>query len=253
MRKLFIFIFLTIIITFNQNRLYASRKGPGGDHGGNHHCGALEYILKDFKSATINTDECILYGCYVLAAQEPSRSDREVKLKLLPSKYNIAKNSSEEGPYFFVYQIYKLEDSLSEKALKEFRNSDWSDYEFLQDLYNNNDLQVIISKTPLFTYNNHQYKNYGDIIKQALKEEKLKPETIYFKFNIAHLDKSRFSKKYLPFMSKNNLRFQNNSNEHLINELLIDLSEKQKMKLFNRKLINLMNYFYYALEKINSN
>ena len=253
MRKLFIFIFLTIIITFNQNRLYASSIMPEGKYLEKHQWGALEDILKDFKSATINTDECILYGCYVLAAQEPSRSDREVKLKLLPSKYNIAKNSSEEGPYFFVYQIYKLEDSLSEKALNEFRNSDWSDYEFLQDLYNNNDLQVIISKTPLFTYNNHQYKNYGDIIKQALKEEKLKPETIYFKFNIAHLDKSRFSKKYLPFMSKNNLRFQNNSNEHLINELLIDLSEKQKMKLFNRKLINLMNYFYYALEKINSN
>lgn len=250
MRKLFVFIFLTIILTFNPNNcLYASSIMPESKYLEKHQWGALEDILKDFKSAAINTDECVLYGCYVLAAKEPSRSDREEKLKLLPSKYNIAKKSSEEGPYFFVYQIYKLEDSISEKTLIEFRKSEWSDYEFLQDLYNNNDLQVIISKAPSFTYNNQQYKNYGDIIKQALKEEKLKPETIYFKFNIAHLDKNRFSKKYLPFMSNNNLRFQNNSNEHLIDELLINLTQKQKMKLFSRKLINLMNYFYYALEK----
>ena len=72
--------------------------------------GALEDILNDWNNKLITTDECALYGCYVLAAQEPARKDKNNKIKLLPTKYKLEKKSKSAGPYFFINFLYNFED-----------------------------------------------------------------------------------------------------------------------------------------------
>ncbi len=243
-------LLIIFLFFFSNNILYASSIMPEGKYLEMHQWGALEDILSDWKSGSITTDECVLYGCRILALKEPSRTDQKEKIKSLPSKYNIDKKSLEEGPYFFVNQIYKNETLLSKTALNEFYQSEWSDFEFLQDLYNNNRLETLISQSPVFFDNGKPYKNYANIIKQALEQKIIMPETVYIKFSLAHINKERFTKKYLPFMLKHNLRFIDNSNEHLIDELLCDIAKDKKTYLHNRKLINLINYFYYAMSNI---
>lgn len=135
MKKYFWVIFIIFSCAFSPfNEANAFMHFKQGEYLEKHQWGALEDIMNDLKTGKISTDECALYGCYILATQEPARADRIEKSKLLPSKYMRDKKSTEAGPYFFIYFLYKNEDKFGKKALDEFKNSDWCEDEYLNEV-----------------------------------------------------------------------------------------------------------------------
>lgn len=203
--------------------------------------GALEDILNDFKANKITTDECALYGCYVLIAQEPSRIDRKEKNRLLPSKYKINKKSVSADPYFFIDFLYANENNFSEKVLNEFRKSDWSDYEILEKLKTDAEILKVIENMPLEkTKGGFQYRSIGDIVKNIVDKNLISPEAgyliifecVYFENWFKEKNKmlvlkykitSSHSYDYMPQMYYCSKKFNNNF-----------------------KLTNLIKYFYSA-------
>ena len=103
-RVLFVVVVISmLLLTENASAFKIFKQG---DYLEKNQWGALEDILSDWKSGKLTTDECALYGCYVLSAQEPARNDKNDKAKLIPAKYKLDKKSKEKGPYFFVYFLY---------------------------------------------------------------------------------------------------------------------------------------------------
>jgi len=181
MKKL-IFIVI-ILILFAYKNSYAAYF-EAGNYLEKNQWGALEDLLSDCKTGKLTTDECALYGCYVLAAQEPTRADKNDKAKLIPSKYKLDKRSAEQEPYFFIYFIYENKNCLNKSTIEEFENSDWSDSSFWSDFKNNIKLIDIINKTPFETsrHNYNKFRNIHKIIKKILDEEVISSESCYVVF-----------------------------------------------------------------------
>jgi len=209
--------------------------------------GALEDILSDWKAGKLTTDECALYGCYVLVAQEPLRTDRRDKSKLIPSKYKLDKKSKEAGPYFFIFFLYKNEEKLGEKALVEFRNSDWCEEEFLQIVINNNSvdkelynfLSLPIAKTKAkIGYKNKKYDFYDALVYLSQKNI-ISYDAAYICIACNQFNYQKFDKKFDKFLKKHNLFvFLNRFN---FISTILDYAYKSK----NRKAINIFNFYYY--------
>jgi hypothetical protein len=248
MKKSFlVFITTTIILLIGLNTcVYASEVIPGGEYLEMHQWGALEDILADWKTGNITTDECALYGCYIIIAQEPARADKNIKSQMIPKKYKLDKKSFEEGPYFFIYELYKHENSLGKAALEEFRNSEWSDFEFIENLTNNKKFNQIILATPIESYDGKNFRDYYAILAKALKNNVIMPETIQYQYWLAitGVNIKRYEKYITPFKNKYNLMFKNNGFD-CINELSAKFpcstnSEK------HRKISNIIHYLYYS-------
>jgi len=249
-KLLIILITLFFSIFFRFYFLYAADLIiPNGEHLENYQWGALEDILSDWKKGKISTDECVFYGCYVLAAQDPENPDGKIKLKMIPAKYNIKKKSIEKGPYFFVYYIYKLENSLSPETLEEFKKSDWSDDEFFKNIINNDKFISFIYKTPLSHYYTDfntkiEYRPYYDILLQAVNNNIISPESAFFVLFFWRFDFERYEKKYSSFIKKFKLLAGNKTN-YRSNDILDELYDKITVK--TRKFRNVVNYYYKRL------
>jgi len=220
--------------------------------------GALEEILTDWKNKTITTDECIIYGCYVLAAKEPSNPDSDIKAKLIPKKYDLNKKSKEAGPSFFVYYLYKFDEYAGKEARLEFKKSDWSDQEFI-DEYTNNEafIKIINDAQPQFE-DGKKYIHYCDLINIASQKNIICYDTLTYKHFMAHIGLRRYMSKIKPFEEKNNFNcFENKGVDcptGLVRAEDTRLSEKY-LETFNiipnniqrkRKLINTLNHNHYC-------
>lgn len=259
MKKLFFWILLLNILILNHtNLLLASELMPGNEYLEKHQWGALEDILTDWNAGKLNTAECVIYGCYVLAAQEPARADKIEKAKLIPSKYKLNKPSVEEGPYFYIYQIHKNEDSLNKRALKEFNLSEWSDYEFVEDFTNNEKFIKVILETPLESYNNNEYRDYYIICVKALQNKVIMPQTIKYIHWLAHsgVNIKRYKNKITPFDKNYKLSLMGIPSSGFLNSLFSEFPDNNKFQndeerfLKDRKLINTVNYLIYSRYKI---
>jgi len=246
--KFFLIISLLSLCLSVCSNLNAAELYPHGFYLEHKQWGALEDILKDLKTGNLTTDECVLYGCYVLAAQEPNRKDRNDKAKLIPTKYNLDKKSVEKGAYFFVAFIYDNENVLGDKALKEFQNSDWSDYEYIADFTSNEKLLEIINNTPFeIDDNGNQIKHACVAIYKAYKEKIIKPETLEYKHMLALIGIRRFHQKLTPFYKLHKLGCTSRCSRY-INEI-----EQECPQIFiNTKLCNVLNYYYFRINHYNN-
>lgn len=208
--------------------------------------GALEEILNDWKTNKITTDECAIYGCYVLVAQEPSRIDSEEKKKLLLAKYSIDKKSTSADPYFFIDFLYDNENNFGEKALQEFRTSDWSDYEYLNNFTSNDKILKIIENTPFKSSRmGSQYRDIATSMENAVKNKYIDEDAGYLIiFQTAYFNEW-FENRHKDFVSKYKLT-TTEANEWLpfLCNTGLKISKSNKTKT-----IKLLNYFNDAKNK----
>jgi len=248
--KFFLIISLLSCLSVYSN-LNAAELYPHGNYLEKYQWGALEDILKDFKTGILTTDECVLYGCYVLAAQEPDRKDRNDKAKLIPAKYKLDKKSINEGAYFFVAFIYDNENVLGDKALKEFQNSDWSDHEYISEYTSNEKFLEIINNIPFeIDDNKNQIKHLCAAIFKAYNEKVMKPESIKYEMMLGRISVGikRYYEKLTPFFKKYKLSC---TSRCLYNNY--DKIEKECPQIFqNTKLCNVLNYYYYRTSNYNN-
>jgi len=227
--------------------------------------GALEDILNDWKTGKITTDECALYGCYVLAAQEPSRVDRNEKARQLPARYKLNKKSIMEGPYFFIYQLYKIENALSPKALEEFRSSEWSDYKYFEEFMANPDIIQAIKKAIPEAGDiriGKKFKYIHKIIVDVVENNYIPAETglvVFYKIRF-YLLEFETSKSFKQFLIKNNVsksattNLNNMAVDYLIKKIwhiedkrVVDV--KKLRPINDRKLINIINFYDFVMFK----
>ena len=203
--------------------------------------GALEDILSDWRASKITTDECALYGCYVLALQEPSRTNRNEKIKKLPAKYKLDKKSVESGPYFFIRFLYENEEKLGGDALSEFRSSDWSDYEFWDKFKNNEKILEIISNTEFIHASFDYYcRDIVTIANKILENNIMKSEEIYIIIYFI---------VYKPYLNKIYMRHQNFLDKNRVgihNPFLICEMWDYVKNSNNKKIVNIINFLSYA-------
>ena len=228
-----------------------------------HQWGALEEILSDWKKGAISTDECIIYGCHVLEIEEPSNNNKKM-LKFLPTKYDLCKISIEEGPYFFVFYLYKLINSAGSKARNEFLKSDWSDQEFIDEYINNNEFIKIINNMEQQTLNGQKYIHYCEAIEKATKLAVIHFDTLIYKHLLAHVGILKYIEIIQKFEKKYHLECHENDGRYIcgtieIRELFDNLNQKYNQnfstipnnKQRKRRLINTINYYYYCLSRYN--
>lgn len=210
-----------------------------------HQWGALEDITADWKAGKITTDECAIYGCYALAAFEPSRADREEKKKSLPAKYALDKKSMSADPFFFIDFLYDHENIFSAKALEEFRKSDWSDYEFLEKFRTDPEILKIIEETPIRTARGgHQYRSIGEAVKNVVEKNLLSPEEgIIIIFEQVHF-RNWFKTKNDKIVKKYKIGVT-----HGYDYEPYEFYCLKRFNFNNIKLINLSNYFFSARDR----
>lgn len=203
--------------------------------------GALEDILSDWRASKITTDECALYGCYVLALQEPSRTNRNEKIKKLSAKYKLDKKSVESGPYFFIRFLYENEEKLGGDALSEFRSSDWSDYEYWEKFKNNEKIIEIINNTELIHASFDYYcRDIVTIANKILENNIMKSEEIYI---------ITYYVVYKPYLNKIYMRHQNFLDKNRVgihNPFLICEMWDYVKSSNNKKIVNIINFLSYA-------
>lgn len=242
---LFTFYFLIFAVPDVKASFYLEQ----GAYLENNQWGALDDILNDWKTRKINTDECALYGCYVLAINEPSRSDGQEKIKKLPLKYKLVKKSLEKGPYFFIHFLYKHESELGKKAIDEFRLSDWCYDEFLDDIFCNNKLKDEFEKFFLLPKNErykitsltrgHQYYFFA-ILEYFSRFGVVKPESVYIAAMVEFYDNyNKFYKRYKIFVG--NYPVSTYGDFYFSAIKIIAKIKNTK----NRKVINILNYYYF--------
>lgn len=203
--------------------------------------GALEDILSDWRASKITTDECALYGCYVLALQEPSKTDRNEKMKKLPAKYKLDKKSLESLPYFFIHFLYENEENLGIVARNEFYSSDWSDHEYWNTFKNNEKIFEIITNTELIHASFDYYcRDIVTIANKILENNIMKSEEIYIiVYSIVY--KTYLNKIYMRhqnFLDKNRIGIH----DPLYTLWMWDYVENSK----NKKIVNIINFLSYA-------
>lgn len=212
--------------------------------------GILEDIMTDYKANRITTDECAIYGCYALAALEPSRADRNEKSKLLPSKYKFEKKSVSCNPYFFVDFLYDNENNLGAKALEEFRKSDWSDYQYIEEFKNDEKILKTIEATtfePTFMRNGHAFRSLLDTIRNATNNGCVKREAAYLiGFQVVHFN-TWFENRHNHFLSKYELGISEIGVTWL--SFQANVLTPALIKSQNMKIMNLINYFHDARER----
>jgi len=259
------FLVILIFITFGNSMLYAEDLYiPGNEHLYKNQWGALEDVLNDLKNKTISTDECIIYGCYILAAKEPSNTDKDIKAKLIPTKYDLNKKSKEDGPCFFVYYLYKFYENAGDKAKLEFKQSDWSDHEFIDEIINNEKLVKIILETPMLKDGNGKnYIHYCEVMNKAAQNNIVHFDTLRFKNVFPHIETTKYIKLIQPFEEKYNLKCFGNTDtltcSNSLNGREIYFTNKHDQtftKIPNniqrkRKLINIINYYFYCMNQHN--
>jgi len=257
MKKTFLLIII-FIACFNTMLYAEDLYYPGHEHLYKNQWGALEDILNDLKSKTISTDECMIYGCYVLAANEPSNPDKDKKAKLIPKKYDLNKKSKEDGPSFFVYYLYKFDEYAGKEARLEFKQSDWSDQEFIDEYTNNDAFIKIINNMQPQIENEKKYIHCCDVIEKATHDNVLYFDTLNFRsFTLlGYQGYKRYYDKIQPFEKKHNFdcyghgkNCHNDIKEHRY--YLLKKYEETFPKIPNnierkRKLINTINYYYYC-------
>lgn len=219
-----------------------------GNYMENHQWGALESILDDWKTNKISTDECVIYGCYVLNAMEPSRNVNNARPGLLPHKYNLHSKSNEPGPYFFIHYIYENEEFLGPTALSEFKNTDWSDEEFVDNIAENPRVNESIQNVYKLPHSEFKREfNYRDDIFELFihlnNDNIISDESIHIAALLEHFNIKRFYRKYSKIINKYNLE---NRSSHFT--LLPNFAFKTK-KTSNKKAVNIFNY-YYELDNI---
>lgn len=241
MKRVFLLVFVMCLTV----SLYASKTNAGelkqGDYLEKNQWGALEDILSDWKTGVLTTDECVIYGCYVLAAQEPARTDRSDKTKLIPSKYRLGKKSMESGPYFFVYQIYKNEATLGQKALDEFKNSDWCDEDFINEITSNNKVDEELHNLYSLSQQNID-KNIDkgndtlNVLKYLAEQNTISYDSVYIAATLLYDDFNRFNKKFALFKDKYKLKHISGHFSFTSNIFL------KIKKTKNRKSTNIVNF-----------
>lgn len=206
-----------------------------------HQWGVLEDLINDWQTHKITTDECALLGCYALAAQEPTRTDKDQKAKLLPTKYKLGKKSKEAGPYFFIYFLYKFKDNLNDKVLNEFRNSDWCDEIFINEIISNKDLDKSIEKLQLIPEKKLMINKYDlyDVLINIAENKIISFDSIYVISMIQFLENNRFHKTIKEFGKRNNLK---SLSMHFA--LIAQLCHKCREFPHNRLTINIFNFYY---------
>jgi len=244
-RFIIVATFLVLFIFTNQANAFTKFKQ--GEYLEKNQWGALEDIMTDWKSGKLTTDECAIYGCYVLTAQEPARADRNDKAKLIPTKYRLNKKSIESGPYFFIYFLYKNEENLGEHALNEFRNSDWCEEEFLQAIISNNEVNEVLNSflsLPIektrgkIRYKNNKYDFY-DVIFYLSEKKNISYDTAYICIACNQFNHKKFNKKFNGFLQKYNLMVFLDRFSYI--RKILDYVSTSK----NRKAINIFNFYYY--------
>jgi len=243
--KKFILIFIVISIFSFNNIAIARIAIIESDEFKTHQWGALEDILNDWHKNLISTDECAIYGCYVLSAQDSRPIDNSQIKKLIPQNYILFKKSINKEPYFFINEIYKIEPLLNQKALDEFHNSEWSDYEFIQEIINNNEFTKVIKNSPFLRDDNgNEYKDFCNVMKSAYAQNLIKPETIYFISILPRINPQRYINQISLFWNQNKLKCISNCQDSLENLISsVDPSTFNK----NKKLIKVINLFWYNL------
>lgn len=244
-------IFQLLVFTGNVNAFKVFKQG---NYFENYQWGALEAILSDWRSGNITTDECALFGCYVLAAQEPSRADRNSKKKLMPAKYNINNKSKEKGPYFFVYFLYNNESILGSEALAEYRNSDWCEDEFVKEIVCNDKVEKLLndasSKINVDAIRKRGNNiDFWDVLIDLAEADIISYESVCIA-SMMHLNNyDKFDNKFNAFVKK--LSFKKVPGRFA---LIANLCERCK-DTNNRKAINMFNfhYNYWELKKRNDN
>ena len=228
--------------------------------------GALEDILSDWRASKITTDECALYGCYVLAAKEPSRSDRNEKIKKLPAKYNLDKKSLESAPYFFIRFLYENEENLGVVARNELYSSDWSDHEYWNAFKNNEKTLEIITNTELIQASFDYYcRDIVTIANKILENNIMKSEEIYIitYFIVYKSPLNKIVFRHQDFLAKNRIGIHDpflilemwdyvkNSNNKKIVNIINFLSYAQRNRLFLNKLFISFDDDWFIVERYN--
>jgi|GEM_PF-4679675 len=241
MRKAVIFLIHVLVCFFLSITTANSAVLKQGEYLEKNQWGALEDILSDWRANKITTDECALYGCYVLAAQEPSRIDKNEKMKKLPAKYKVDKKSLENSPYFFIRFLYENEEKLSVVALSEFHSSDWSDYEYWDKFKNNEKIIEIINNTELIHASFDYYcRDIVTIANKILENNIMKSEEIYI-ITYYVVYKSYLNKIYMRhqnFLVKNRIG--------IYDPFLICWMWDYVVNSKNKKIVNIINFLSYA-------
>lgn len=241
--KGFIFVLFFAVFLLNANdSANAFMHFKQGDYLEKKQWGALEDIMADWKSGLITTDECALYGCYILAANEPARVDKIEKLKLVPSKYKLNKKSSEAGPYFFIYFLYKNEEAFGKQARDEFYSSDWCEEKYLENIYSNPAVDEALKK--LFSLPLGEIENimgnrddFFDVMKYLADQKLISYETVVIAFESAIRRSDKFINKFYDFNKKFNLKVKK-GDFVLIGKLIRCIANTQ-----DRKAINIINFY----------
>jgi hypothetical protein len=232
---------------FNVANVNASFRLEQGTYLEKNQWGALEDILNDWKCGKISTDECAIYGCYVLAAQEPARHEKENIVKRLPSKYIPDKKSREKSPYFFIDFLYKNENQFSSEALNEFRKSDWCDDEFINEIFSSsivkdefdNFFRLPISERKKIVSSTRQRQYYFfDILEYFSRKNLVTPESVYIVAMSEAFNYKKFYSKYYAFVGTQPVRCDCD-----FFNVAIKLIPKIKNTI-NRKAINILNFYY---------
>ena len=251
MKRYCVFFILIIILMLKFNTPALARLAIiETDDFSNHQWGALEDLLNDWNKNTISTDECVLYGCYILSAQDSSKANTSQIKKLIPHKYTLFKKSQNKEPYFFINEIYKIEHLLDQKSLNEFHNSDWSDYEFIQEITNNNELIKLILNSPILRDDDgNEYRDFCYVIKSAYAQNILKPETIYYIGILPRINPQRYIQIITPFWNRYKLKCKSSCPDSLE-----DIISQVKFSVFvnNKKLIKVINFFWFSLKNFKS-
>ena len=230
-------IYSLLIIMFIFILAYSSHAAQlkQGNYFENHQWGDLEQIYFDFNKGKISTEECALYGLYILAAHDPHNIYRKEKFKLLPSKYTHNKKSIEAGPYFFVYFLYKNEEKFTQKVQNEFQASEWCEDTYINEIVSNPKVDQAI----IFFQKSNKYDNdFFTLLLYLAETGIISYESLHITIMIEDNNIQKFKKHYLSFIKKFNLR-RNKNRTFLLGDLLI---KSQKYKF--QKAVNIINFHY---------
>lgn len=240
----FICLFITFFVISNAHANIYLKQGAYLEK---NQWGALEDILSDWRTGKLTTDECALYGCYVLAAQEPSRNDRNEKKQKLPIKYKLEKKSVDKGPYFFVYFLYNNEEVFGKEAIEEFRASDWCEDVFLDSIFDNLKVKKafdnffslsLIERKKIASLTRSGEYNFFEILEYISKENLIKPEAVYIAMMSEFDNGDKFYKKYKKFVGNYPVSTYGDFFNVAIN-IIPKISQTN-----NRKVVNIFNFYY---------
>lgn len=232
-QAIYLFIIYLFIFVFTFSTHAAQLKQ--GNYLENHQWGALEQVYFDFNTGIISTEECALYGLYVLAIQDSHNIHKNEKLKFLPAKYALNKKSKDAGPYFFVYFLYKNEEQFTQKVRNEFQASEWCEYDYINEIISNPKVDQAIK---IFQKSNMYDNDFFSVLIYLAETKIITYESLHITIMIEDNNIQKFKKYYLSFIKKYDLK-RNKNRTFILGDLLI---KSKKYKL--HKAINVLNFYY---------